>query len=99
MESGTDVVTVTYGTLEQNAFCPLGAYHLGEISSWKVFLCVFAINIYGSLALVQVQVEGLEMQLWHETEQSSAREALVLLEHVQGENGNGWGALVGGDSL
>lgn len=32
----------TYDTLEQNAFCPQGAYHLGEISSWKVFsVCVF----------------------------------------------------------
>lgn len=41
MGSGTDVVTITYGTLEQNAFCPLGAYHLGDMSSWEVFfVCV-----------------------------------------------------------
>lgn len=39
------------------------------------------------------------MQLWHETEQSSAREALILLKHMQGENRDRWGALVGGDSL
>lgn len=44
MGSGTDVVTITYGTLEQNAFCPLGAYHLGDMSSWKVFF--FLCNKY-----------------------------------------------------
>ena len=51
MESSIDVhyCYYTYGTLEQNAFCPQGACHLGEMSSGKVF-CVCVCDKYLLLA-------------------------------------------------